>query len=67
MARRVKNIHALLGVICGFAVIAWISGWKWLGLPDPGLHEYLAIVLGTMTIFLVGFFLALLFNRKNNC
>ena len=67
MAKRVKNIHALLGVICGFAVIAWISAWKWLGLPDPGLHEYLAIVLGTMTIFLVGFFLALLFNRKNNC
>ena len=65
IAKRVKNIHALLGVICGFAVIAWISAWKWLGLPDPGLHEYLAIVLGTMTIFLVGFFLALLFNRKN--
>ena len=64
MARRVKNIHALLGVICGFAIIAWISAWKWLGLPDPGLHEYLAIVLGTMTIFLVGFFLALLFNRE---
>jgi len=65
MAHRVKNIHALLGVICGFAVIAWISGWKWFGLPDPGLHEYLAIVLGTMTIFLVGFFLALLFNKKS--
>lgn len=64
MAERVKNMHALLGVICGFAVIAWISGWKWLGLPDPGMHEYLAIVLGTMTIFFVGFFLALVFKGK---
>lgn len=66
MARRVKNIHAFLGVLCGFAIIAWISGWKWFGLPDPGMHEYLAIVLGTVTIFFVGFFLALVIQGKNS-
>jgi SSS family solute:Na+ symporter len=64
LSRKVRNLHALLGVLCGFAVIAWISAWKWLGLPDPGLHEYLAIVLGTMTIFVVGFALAALFKGK---
>ena len=64
LAHSVRNLHALLGVICGFAVIAWISAWKWLGLPDPGLHEYLAIVLGTMTIFIVGFALGLIIKKK---
>ena len=64
LAKRVQNLHAFIGVTCGFAVIAWISGWKWLHLPDPGLHEYLAIVLGTIAIFLVGFLMALLFGRK---
>ncbi len=63
LSQRVKNIHALLGVLCGFAVIAWISAWEWLGLPDPGMHSYLAIVLGTMTIFIVGF-TACLFIKK---
>lgn len=55
MSRKVKKIHAMLGVVSGIAIIAWISGWSWLGLPSPGLHEYLAIVLGTTTIFLGGF------------
>lgn len=65
LSTKVKNIHAVIGVLCGFAVIAWISAWKWIGLPDPGLHEYLAIVLGTMTIFIVGFALVLLIPVKN--
>jgi len=64
IARRVRNLHAFIGVIVGFAVIAWISAWKWLHLPDPGLHEYLAIVLGTVAIFLVGFLLSLVVHRK---
>ena len=65
LSTKVKNIHAVIGVLCGFAVIAWISAGKWIGLPDPGLHEYLAIVLGTMTIFIVGFALVLLIPVKN--
>ncbi|MCM1078022.1 MAG: sodium:solute symporter [Bacteroidales bacterium] len=65
LSTKVRNIHAVIGVLCGFAVIAWISAWNWIGLPDPGLHEYLAIVLGTMTIFIVGFALVLLVPVKN--
>jgi len=64
LSQKVQNIHALLGVLCGFAVIAWISAWEWLGLPDPGLHSYLAIVLGTITIFFIGFFLSISINKK---
>lgn len=48
-------VSALIGVVSGFAVIAWISAAAWLGLPSSGLHEYLAIVLGTTAIFVVGF------------
>lgn len=65
LSHRVKNIHAALAVVCGFAVIAWLSAWKWIGLPSPGLHEYLAIVLGTMTIFIVGFALCLFVRSKD--
>ena len=65
LSQRVRNVDAVIGVVCGVIIIGWISAATWLGLPESGLHEYLAIVLGTMTIFLVGFFLALLFNRKN--
>ena len=46
---------ALTGCIAGIAVIAWISLSATLNLPGIHLHEYLAIVLGTTTIFLVGF------------
>jgi SSS family solute:Na+ symporter len=66
LSSKVKNIHALFGVLSGFAVIAWISAWEWLGLPDPGLHSYLAIVLGTMTIFVVGFAACLLFKKEES-
>jgi SSS family solute:Na+ symporter len=58
LSKKVKNIDAAIGVICGVVVIAWISAAKWLNLPETGVHEYLAIVFGTMTIFLVGFLLA---------
>jgi len=58
LSKQVKNIDAAIGVICGVVVIAWISAAKWLNLPETGVHEYLAIVFGTMTIFLVGFLLA---------
>ena len=64
MARRVKNIHAFLGVVVGFIVIAWISAADWIGLPPSGLHGYLAIVLGTISIFVVGFALSILIPKK---
>lgn len=64
LAKKAKNIDAAIGVICGAIVIAWISADQWLGLPESGIHEYLAIVLGTLIIFLVGFLSAHLFHHK---
>ena len=64
LAKKAKNVDAAIGVICGAIVIAWISADQWLGLPESGIHEYLAIVLGTLIIFLVGFLSAHLFHHK---
>jgi SSS family solute:Na+ symporter len=64
LARKARNIHAVIGVICGVILIGWISAAQWLGLPESGIHEYMAIVLGTIVIFLVGFLLASLCNKK---
>lgn len=56
--RKARNADAFIGVVCGVIVIGWISAAQWLGLPSSGIHEYMAIVLGTTVIFLVGFMLA---------
>ena len=64
LARKARNVDAAIGVICGAIVIAWISADQWLGLPESGIHEYLAIVLGTIVIFLVGFLSAHFFHFK---
>ena len=64
LSQRVRNVDAVIGVVCGVIIIGWISAATWLGLPESGLHEYLAIVLGTIVIFLVGFLSCHLFNRK---
>jgi SSS family solute:Na+ symporter len=56
-----KKPGAILGVISGVIVITWISiGARLFGDNTPGteLHAYLAIVLGTITIFIVGFFVS---------
>lgn len=55
--RKARNADAFIGVVCGVIVIGWISAAQWLGLPSSGIHEYMAIVLGTTVIFLVGFLL----------
>lgn len=64
LARKARNVDAAIGVICGAIIIAWISADQWLGLPESGIHEYLAIVLGTIVIFLVGFLSAHFFHFK---
>lgn len=56
-SRHVHRLAALVGCLCGVAVIGWISLAGLLDLPGPHLHPYLAIVLGTCSIFLVGFLL----------
>lgn len=60
ITRRVSSRAALIGVVCGIALIAYLSAWQLLHLPNPHLHEYLAIVIGTTAIFLVGFLASLL-------
>ncbi len=64
MPQRIGKTAALLGCVAGIAVIAWISLAGLYDLPGIHLHEYLAIVLGTTTIFLVGFLLTLLVKRR---
>ncbi len=50
LSNKVKNIHAVIGVIAGLLLIAWMtfSG-------QTIFHSYLTIVFGTGTIFFVGF------------
>jgi SSS family solute:Na+ symporter len=60
-----SNIPAIIGVILGLILIAWISLDELLipyGLPVLALHKNLAIVLGTMTVFFVGFVLGWMVN-----
>ena len=63
MPRRIHRWAALAGCVAGITVIAWISLAGLYDLPGIHLHEYLAIVLGTTTIFVVGFLLTLLVKR----
>ncbi len=61
---RAKKSHAVAGTLAGIIVIGWISLAQPLGLPGIHLHEYLAIILGTTCIFLVGFLLTFLFKDR---
>ena len=61
-----SNIPAITGVIFGLIIIAWISLEELLrtyGWPILELHKNLAIVLGTMAVFIVGFVLGWIVNR----
>ncbi len=62
--QRINRWAALAGCICGVAVIAWISLADLWQLPGIHLHSYLAIVLGTTVIFLVGFMATLFIKGK---
>jgi SSS family solute:Na+ symporter len=66
--RRSKSRAAVIGVILGISVIAWMSLSSLA--EDPArygniFHSYLTIVLGTLTIFLSGFLITLLPRRLN--
>ncbi len=72
LSRKVTNKGAIAGVIAGLLVIGWISlspilfpGTALESFSCP-LHSYLAIVLGTGAIFVVGFLTGSLFPRKKN-
>ncbi len=71
LSKKARNIDAIISVICGVLLICWISLTSYFnevfGWHLPIIHEYLAIVFGTMLIFFVGFLSAHLFfkNKKN--
>ncbi|MDR0893046.1 MAG: sodium:solute symporter [Mediterranea sp.] len=62
VSRKVENVNAVLGTICGAIVIVWMSLSSfaffkegcWGEFASP-LHANLTIVVGTLVIFLVGF------------
>jgi len=66
--RRSKSTGAVIGVICGIAIIAWMSLSSLS--EDPSMygnifHSYLTIVFGTLAIFLAGFLISLWPGRIN--
>lgn len=70
VSRQTKNVEALLATIIGVIVILWMtfSGrltGEYAFLRNP-LHENMIIVVGTLTIFLVGIFITGINRRVKN-
>ncbi len=70
LSKKVRNIDAAVGVIVGALVIIWMSlsplyfnEGKLLTFKSP-FHSNLTIVIGTMVIFLVGFMMMKIFQKK---
>ena len=70
ISKRSGKIEAATGVIIGVLVIIWMSlspvvltSGKALAFRSP-FHTNLTIVFGTLTIFLVGFLLTKILNKK---
>jgi SSS family solute:Na+ symporter len=61
--QKISRLAAFLGCVAGVLVIGWISLAEMWSLPGIHLHPYLAIVLGTSVIFLVGFLATYLIQR----
>lgn len=61
---RTKKVHAIIGVVVGVVLIAWVSLAGVLDLPGPHLHENLAIVVGTTAIFVTGWFTSYIIKVK---
>lgn len=59
ISHKVKRTAALIGVIAGVIVISWMSMSG-----QTILHTYLTIVVGTLTIFSIGFMLTWVVFRK---
>ena len=57
ISRKARNFDAVLGVVCGVSLVCWI-------VISPFVHANLAIVFGTLLIFLVGFLSANLLNKR---
>lgn len=62
-----NTVGAILGVLAGILVIAWLSLSKLFQLEATlgyQIHSYLTIVLGTTAIFLVGFIISIVKDDK---
>ena len=57
VSKKVGNMAAALAVICGVAIIGFIS-------IGTVLHGYLAIVFGTVVIFCSGFIFTMILDRR---
>lgn len=57
ISKKARNFDAVLGVVCGVILVCWI-------VISPFVHANLAIVFGTLLIFLVGFLSANLTNKR---
>lgn len=72
LSKRVRNIDAAVGVVIGALIIIWMSLSPVLftkgALPafKSPFHSNLTIVIGTLSIFLIGFLLMKLFAKKTN-
>lgn len=67
--RYVKRAQALIGVIIGVIVIAWMSLSPLIFPEGPWqnpIHTNLTIVVGTLVIFFTGFLLATLSGKRND-
>ncbi len=59
ISKKTTNVHAFVGVLSGVLLISWLTFSK-----QTIFHNYLTIVLGTTTIFMVGFLLSLFVTKK---
>jgi SSS family solute:Na+ symporter len=70
ISRKAGKAEAIIGVIIGVIVIVWMSLSPLIFTEGDSLkfrspfHSNLTIVFGTLTIFLIGFVLTKLINRK---
>ena len=56
LSKKARHIDAAVGVCCGLVALIW-------AVVDPLVHANLAIVFGTLIVFLVGFLTSKLFNN----
>lgn len=60
-----RGFGVFIGIIAGILIILWLSAGPLIfgkEIPGTRLHSYLTIVIGTATIFIIGFFLSFFLN-----
>jgi len=57
LSKKARRVDAAIGVACGLVSLVW-------AVVDPLVHANLAIVFGTLLVFLVGFLTSNLFNNR---